>query len=79
MLSETLEMISTNQSTQKSIVKISGYLRGRPLAINSLIHLVENGTFAVKSYEINNSDPFFNMKKGKNDNENIIIEVDSTK
>lgn len=55
-----------SKSIGKCQLKVSGYLRGRPMSVDSLMHIVGVGTGKILSIEISsNADPFNQMKFSK--------------
>ncbi|XP_015927815.2 pre-rRNA-processing protein TSR1 homolog [Parasteatoda tepidariorum] len=78
MLAEDAELINVDMVSGKGTLKVSGYIRGQPLNVNSLVHIPGWGTFQM-SQVTSFADPFESEKKKKNLQWSITEEPDQLK
>ena len=79
LLSQTCELLpkeenSVNEEKVTETLRLGGYLRGRPLPINSLVHIVGVGTGRIKEITVNATN-----NHGKGNGNPIILTADSEK
>jgi len=74
LLADHMENVGDGDVDGKSTVKISGYIRGRPLNVNQLVYLPGAGEFQMSQIDMP-KDPYSLKKKRTNvDGENIEME-----
>jgi len=77
LLGQTYEMVEDEDMNKETeTVRLGGYLRGRPLPLNSLVHIVGVGTGRIKSVVIGKGrDPSVALEANQEKQESLLIEA----
>ena len=60
-----IEMVNTDDVSNTISYKIKGYLRGQPLRIDSLLYIMNHGTYRIESINLTNELGFYQNKSSE--------------